>query len=485
VERLRHLLTQGGFRLPGEAQQIDRIISTFSQCYWEDNAGDSVRCPFHDQDNVFLLSFAIIMLNTDLHKSNQGAHGKKGQMKKMSKAEFLNNLRGISKGDDIDSVYLSNIYDLIEANPIIFHDTDVSSDSASVASEGLQTSISSMVDHSKSMDALLRGLSIHDYKFVSLHDYSSKEFLGIPYDAINELAKRFLEKTWHQFHSLINSSLEIAHLDPQCMESCIHMLKYALCLTIILDMPVERIAFLDQLGRFRLFNTWRQGNSAELLSRDQDCYKREGWYKIVEGQSKRSYTAYHSIQAKLQSLEIVDNIVNDLGFDLANDIVARTTLRVAVRQLESAEFLLNDPNRAFVRAGDLLKRANRSGRTVEYRFFLFSDILIYARKIPGGSSSSSSSSSSPSSGKYRIHEELPLILMKVVDWFPPEMRKESKVGIQIYHPRKKVLILCADHEERKMWVTDLRKSIDKELERKVTIEGARKAAANVPSQPAA
>lgn len=33
---LRHFLTNCGFRLPGEAQKIDRIISTFAQCYWED-----------------------------------------------------------------------------------------------------------------------------------------------------------------------------------------------------------------------------------------------------------------------------------------------------------------------------------------------------------------------------------------------------------------------------------------------------------------
>jgi hypothetical protein len=478
--RLRHLLTQGGFRLPGEAQEIDRIISTFSQCYWEDNAGDSVHCPFRDQDTVFLLSFAIIMLNTDLHKSHP-ANVKKSQIKKMSKAEFINNLRGIGKGDDIDAEYLSNIYNLIEANPIVFHDAEVSCDSASIASEDLQTSIAAMVDHSKSMDALLRGLAIHEYKFVSLQEYSCSEFSGRPNEAMGELAKRFLVKTWHQFHSLINSALEIAHLDPQGMESCIHMLKYALCLTIVLDMPVQRVAFLDQLGRFRLFNAWRQGNSGELLSKDQDCYKREEWYKKIEEQSRRSYTMYHSIQAKLESLQTVDEIVNDLGFDLASDVVARKSLRDAVRQLENAEFLLNDPNRTFVRVGNLLKRANRSGRSVEYRFFLFSDVLIYARQIPGGSSSGSTSSSV----KYRIHEELSLILMKVVDWFPPEMRKESKLAIQIYHPRKKILIFCADHEDRKMWVADLRRSIDRELERKVAIEGARKAAANVPSQPAA
>jgi Sec7 domain/Pleckstrin homology domain len=432
------------------------------------------------------------MLNTDLNKSHYPSSGsKKSQTKKMTKAEFINNLRGVAKGDDIDGVFLAQIYDSIEACPIVLHEGDVLGDPVSPASDDLQSSIAAMVDHGKSMDALLRGLSIHEYKFVSLQEYGEIAFAGRPKDALGDLTQKFLVKTWHQFHGLVNSALEIAHLDPKGMESCIHLLKYALCLTIIIDMPIERVAFLDQLGRFRLFNAWRQGNSGELLSKDQDCYKREEWYQRIEQQSRRSYTKYHSVQAKLESLEIVDAIVNDLGFDLASDNVdSRKALRDAVRHLESAEFLLNDPNRTFVRAGDLLKRASRSGRCVEYRFFLFSDILIYAKRIPSGGGSSTPSSQTSSSGssshaKYRIHEELPLILMKVVDWFPPEMKKgESKRAIQIYHPRKKVLVLCADHEERKSWVKDLRTSIDKELERKVAIEGARKAAANVPNQPA-
>lgn len=70
--------------------------------------------------------------------------------------------------------------------------------------------------------------------------------------------------------------------------------------------------------------------------------------------------------------------------------------------------------------------------------------------------------------------------MKVVDWFPPEMRKnESKRAMQIYHPRKTFLALCSTPEERKSWVTDIREAINKELERKVAIEIARKAASTV------
>ena len=51
-----------GFRLPGEAQKIDRIMEKFAEKYCEDNPG-----AFPVADAAYLLAFAIIMLNTDAH----------------------------------------------------------------------------------------------------------------------------------------------------------------------------------------------------------------------------------------------------------------------------------------------------------------------------------------------------------------------------------------------------------------------------------
>eukprot|EP00798_Chlamydomonas_sp_ICE-L_P008680 gene8680-34127_t len=57
---LRQLLYK--FRLPGEAQKIDRIMEKFSERYCSDNPNT-----FGNADNAYILSFAIIMLNTDAH----------------------------------------------------------------------------------------------------------------------------------------------------------------------------------------------------------------------------------------------------------------------------------------------------------------------------------------------------------------------------------------------------------------------------------
>lgn len=44
-EALRHLLTDSGFRLPGESQKVDRLVSSFAECYVADNR-DNPSCPF-------------------------------------------------------------------------------------------------------------------------------------------------------------------------------------------------------------------------------------------------------------------------------------------------------------------------------------------------------------------------------------------------------------------------------------------------------
>jgi hypothetical protein len=487
-------LTQGGFRLPGEAQQIDRLISTFARCYWEDNAGDKDHCPIENEDSIYLLSFAIIMLNTDLHKSNHSSTNskKKNHLKKMTKEEFRTNLLRANKGIEISKEYLSTIYDGIKENPIVLRagiDNQLKSNGIEL-SGSVEICIDQMTDNVKCLDSLLRGLAVHEYRHVSLKDYCT-EFDGKMEAATINLARRFMIKSWHPFHGLINSSLKIAHLDPKAMESCVDLLKFALCLTILLDMPTEQVAFLDQLGRFRLFNAWRRGNSVDgdLTSSfyDQESYKKERWYKKMRqlSQSGRNISTLN-YDEKFESLILLDRVVNDMGLSTVSqgsedsEAAKRKIIRDVVRRIENAEYLLHDPTRTFLREGNILKRTNRSGRDVEYRFFLFSDILIYAKKIKP--SSSGSSSSLQSGTRYRIHEELPLILMKVVDWFSPAMKKdESQRAIQFYHPRKIFLALCSDHEERKVWVIDIRQAIEKELERKVAIETARKAATNVPA----
>lgn len=67
---------------------------------------------FPSADTAFILSFSIIMLNTDLHNPSVR------EDRKMTKDDFLRNNRGISSGSDLPEPFLSQIYDNIKTNPI-------------------------------------------------------------------------------------------------------------------------------------------------------------------------------------------------------------------------------------------------------------------------------------------------------------------------------------------------------------------------------
>nr|XP_058164770.1 cytohesin-4 isoform X6 [Dasypus novemcinctus] len=63
VQALRQFLWS--FRLPGEAQKIDRMMESFAARYCLCNPG-----VFQSTDTCYVLSFSIIMLNTSLHNPN-------------------------------------------------------------------------------------------------------------------------------------------------------------------------------------------------------------------------------------------------------------------------------------------------------------------------------------------------------------------------------------------------------------------------------
>ncbi|BFZ10482.1 hypothetical protein BsWGS_13521 [Bradybaena similaris] len=95
------------FRMPGEAQKIERLMEAFADRYCECNP-DVVK-DFKTLDTVFLLAFAIIMLNTDLHNPSVKAE------RKMKLEEFIKNMRGIDDGEDIDPELLTGIYERIKS----------------------------------------------------------------------------------------------------------------------------------------------------------------------------------------------------------------------------------------------------------------------------------------------------------------------------------------------------------------------------------
>jgi golgi-specific brefeldin A-resistance guanine nucleotide exchange factor 1 len=107
-EALRDFL--GSFRLPGESALIERIITVFSEKY----CASSVPPGIADKDAAFVLTYAILMLNTDLYNPNVKTH--------LDYESFVKNLRGLNAKENFDPEYLRGIFDAIKDDEIILPD---------------------------------------------------------------------------------------------------------------------------------------------------------------------------------------------------------------------------------------------------------------------------------------------------------------------------------------------------------------------------
>ncbi|XP_036389495.1 IQ motif and SEC7 domain-containing protein 1-like isoform X2 [Megalops cyprinoides] len=115
-EALREFQAQ--IKVQGEAQKVERLIEAFSQRYCVCNPG--VMRQFRNPDTVFILAFAIILLNTDMYSPNVKPQ------RKMKQEDFIKNLRGVDDGEDIPGPTLIGIYQRIRARELKTNEDHVS-----------------------------------------------------------------------------------------------------------------------------------------------------------------------------------------------------------------------------------------------------------------------------------------------------------------------------------------------------------------------
>ena len=104
VDALRRFLQS--FRLPGEAQKIDRLVLKFAERYCAGNPQ-----AFANADTAYVLAYSVIMLNTDQHSA---------QVKvRMTPEDFIKNNRGINDNANLPDEYLVGIYEEIQRHEIV------------------------------------------------------------------------------------------------------------------------------------------------------------------------------------------------------------------------------------------------------------------------------------------------------------------------------------------------------------------------------
>ncbi|KAM9344355.1 IQ motif and SEC7 domain-containing protein 2-like [Pholidichthys leucotaenia] len=109
---------QAQIKVQGEAQRVERLVEAFSQRYCVCNP--VLIRQFQNPDTIFILAFAIILLNTDMYSPNIKPE------RKMKLEDFIKNLRGVDNGQDIPRDLLVSIYGRIQKWELRTNDDHVS-----------------------------------------------------------------------------------------------------------------------------------------------------------------------------------------------------------------------------------------------------------------------------------------------------------------------------------------------------------------------
>lgn len=430
VESLRHFLTNGGFRLPGEAQKIERMVEAFAQCYWEDSPAS-----FSSADTAMIIAYSIIMLNTDLHNPQV-------KKNKMSKEQFVKNNRGIDNGKDLPKRFLEEIYEDIAQHPMHIKGTrflaPAKSREANISHVDLEND-KFRVNLSKSVaqfEELLKDLSQSYYSF---------NFVGVDTCISPDLIKLLFERVWFYLLALSTSILGDNQSDLSMTMHCLDLLRFSISTCLFLDMPVERQAFCNQLSKVQ---SALDENNASDIGEDDACDEGGG---EKGGESKSKIPHASESQLWMESIEAAAatddpwRVMGDIHLlvNKMKETIQRQQkseeLNSVIKRINRSHVTLKDATH-FIREGELTKKC--TSRNKKYRFFLFNDQLLYADK--------------GMSGYWNPHNTLRLKLTRIIDVPDNALHKNA---FQIINPTKSFIVYAESANTKGEWMRLIEEAI--------------------------
>ncbi|CAH8574618.1 unnamed protein product [Heterobilharzia americana] len=97
------------FQLPGESQKIDRILTSFSERYVEQNPS-----VFNSPHEAYVLSYAVILLNTTLHNTNAKSHS----LGLAEEKTFVRTMMEFDEETNLSEELVRKIYHAIKSEPL-------------------------------------------------------------------------------------------------------------------------------------------------------------------------------------------------------------------------------------------------------------------------------------------------------------------------------------------------------------------------------
>ncbi|KND00748.1 uncharacterized protein SPPG_03863 [Spizellomyces punctatus DAOM BR117] len=260
------------FRLPGEAQKIDRFMLKFAERYVKGNPQN-----FSSADTAYVLAYSVIMLNTDQHNAQV--------KKRMTKADFLKNNRGIDNGQDLAQEFLEAIFDEISQNEIVMKDEQPVVPGVSPGGPNDKPGVSGSGSNKKEVAHFALASETMALKteaiFNTMLKGKSKRTATIPGGASKEAApaggffvashyehvKAMFQIIWMSILTGISGPLQESE-DVETIIVALEGFKHATHISCLFDMDLEKKAFISTLSKFTML-----GNMQEMRAKNFEATK--------------------------------------------------------------------------------------------------------------------------------------------------------------------------------------------------------------------
>ncbi|XP_068647280.1 brefeldin A-inhibited guanine nucleotide-exchange protein 1 isoform X2 [Aristolochia californica] len=247
-----------GFRLPGEAQKIDRIMEKFAERYCKCNPNS-----FKSADTAYVLAYSVIMLNTDAHNTMV--------KDKMCKADFIRNNRGIDDGKDLPEEYLGSLYDQIVKNEIKMKDNSSAPLNKQANSINKLLGLDSIInlvawkqEEEKALGASSLLIKHIQEEFKAKSGKSESAFFSVT-DA--GILRFMVEVCWAPMLAAFSMTLDQSD-DKAATFQCLQGFRHAVHVTSVMCMQTQRDAFVTSIAKFTYLH-----NAADMKQKNVDAVK--------------------------------------------------------------------------------------------------------------------------------------------------------------------------------------------------------------------
>lgn len=246
-----------GFRLPGEAQKIDRIMEKFAERYCKCNPNS-----FTSADTAYVLAYSVIMLNTDAHNNMV--------KDKMTKADFIRNNRGIDDGKDLPEEYLGAIYDQIVKNEIKMNAGSSAPQSKQANSLnkllGLDGILNLVWKQTEEKPLGANGVLIRHIQEQFKAQSGKSESV---YYAVADVAilRFMMEVCWGPMLAAFSMTLDRSD-DKAATSQCLQGFRHAVHVTAVMGMQTQRDAFVTTVAKFTYLHC-----AADMKQKNVDAVK--------------------------------------------------------------------------------------------------------------------------------------------------------------------------------------------------------------------